>query len=57
MPEVFLEHKSHTWPRRAPETELSAGRTVTKSRKLADRMFMTRHPDALIEHVDGDEDN
>jgi hypothetical protein len=57
MPEVFLEHKTHTWPRRAPETELSAGRTVTKSRKLADRMFMTRHPDALIEHVDGDEDN
>ena len=24
MPEVFLEHKSHTLPRRAPETELEA---------------------------------
>jgi hypothetical protein len=57
MPEVFLEHKSHTWPRCAPERELTAGRTVTKTSKLADRMFMSRHPDALIEHVDGDEND
>jgi hypothetical protein len=29
---------------------------VTTARKLADRMFMTRHPDAVIKHVDDDED-
>jgi hypothetical protein len=57
MPEVFLEHKSHTWPRCAPETELTAGRTVTKSREIADHMFMTWHTDALVDRVDGDEDN
>jgi hypothetical protein len=30
---------------------------VMSARKLADRMFMTRHPDALIAHVDGVEDH
>jgi hypothetical protein len=30
---------------------------VMRARKIADRMFMTRHPDALIEHVDDDEDD
>jgi hypothetical protein len=28
---------------------------VAKARELADRRFTTRHPDAVIEHIDGDE--
>jgi hypothetical protein len=30
---------------------------IVKAREFADRMFMTRHPDALIEHVNDDKDD